>query len=319
MSRLITVIPVYNGERFLEATLESVASQTRRPDRVIIQDNCSTDGTHRIAKAFEKEGFEWRLCEAHVPAIDNFNDAMDFATETEVLHLLPADDLIKPEFYERLLAPLETLEGRGLIYSAYEVIGEDGALVEGGDLVCPFPIVPGGEPIMIPQKEFIAAQADLRTICLPAVLMKTNRAPLPVAFHTHFIQCADAVFYAELAASCEAIIEVPSALCEYRRHEHSTTSRNRRDPAAVIADEWQAMVVASALLEKSGLGAWLWNFRQRCLLAARSRVKRAQSSDETPHHRREIDRATRAITGPWAGMLGNLAVALRDVSGQGRR
>ena len=68
MSLLVTVIPVYNGDRFLEATLESVACQTRRPDRVIIQDNCSTDGTHRIAKAFEKEGFEWRLTAEHVTA-----------------------------------------------------------------------------------------------------------------------------------------------------------------------------------------------------------------------------------------------------------
>jgi glycosyltransferase involved in cell wall biosynthesis len=55
MSQLVTVIPVYNGERFLEATLESVANQTRRPDRVIIPDNCSTDGTRRIALAFEKK------------------------------------------------------------------------------------------------------------------------------------------------------------------------------------------------------------------------------------------------------------------------
>ncbi len=319
MSRLVTVIPVYNGERFLEATLESVASQTRRPDRVIIQDNCSTDGTHRIAKAFEKEGFEWRLCEKHVTSTENFNDALRYAEEADVLHLLTADDLIKPEFYERMLEPLENVDGRALVYAAYEVIGEEGALVEGGDLMCPFPIVPGGAPIDIPQKEFIASQADLRTICLPAVLMKTNRELLPVEFLTHFIQCADAVFYAELAATCEAVIEVPSALCEYRRHEHTTTSRNRREPGAVIADEWQAMVAASALLEKTGFGAWLWSFRQRCLLAARSRVKRAQSMDETPHYRREIDQATRALTGPWAGMLGNLAVALRGVSGQGRR
>ena len=32
MSRIITVIPVYNGERFLEATLESVVNQLRRSD-----------------------------------------------------------------------------------------------------------------------------------------------------------------------------------------------------------------------------------------------------------------------------------------------
>ena len=319
MSRLVTVIPVYNGEKFLEATLESVASQTRRPDRVIIQDNCSTDGTHRIARAFEKEGFEWQLTDEHVGSTENFNNALRFAEEADVLHLLTADDIIKPEFYERMLEPLEEVEGRALVYSAYEVIGADGALVEGGDLMCPFAIVPGGAPVSIPQKKFIADQADLRTICLPAVLLKTNRSPLPVEFYTHYIQCADAVFYAELAASCDAVIEVPAALCEYRRHEHATTSQNRREPAAVIADEWQAMVAASALLEKTGLDAWLWNFRQRCLLAARSRIKRSQSMDETQHYRDEIDQATRAITGPWAGMLGNLAVALRDVSGQARR
>ena len=58
MIRLVTVIPVYNGERFLRATLESVAAQTRRPDRVIIQDNCSTDGTAAIAKEFD--GTAWR-------------------------------------------------------------------------------------------------------------------------------------------------------------------------------------------------------------------------------------------------------------------
>ena len=92
--------------------------------------------------------------------------------------------------------------------------------------------------------------------------------------------------------------------------------------AAVAAAAWTAAahaVAASALLEKTGLAAWLWNFRQRCLLAARSRIKRSQSMDETQHYRDEIDQATRAITGPWAGMLGNLAVALRDVSGQARR
>ena len=73
MNRLVTVIPVYNGEQFLEATLESVTNQTRKPDRVVIQDNCSTDGTKGIAKAFEKNGFEWVLNEKHVSSTDNFN------------------------------------------------------------------------------------------------------------------------------------------------------------------------------------------------------------------------------------------------------
>ena len=319
MSRLVTVIPVYNGERFLRATLNSVASQSYRPDRVIIQDNCSTDATAKIAREIESQGFEWRLNEAHVSSTENFNDALRYAKETEVLHLLTADDLITPDFYERLLEPLNSVKGRALAYSAFEVIGEDGVLLEGGDLANPFPVEPGAAARVIPLDRFIASQADLRTICLPAVLMKTNREPLPVTFSLDYIQCADAVFYAELASHCERIIEVPEALCQYRRHEHTTTSRNKSQPAAVIADEWKAMCAASTLLGKGGLSAWLWRFRQRCLLAGTSRVMIQGEPDATAEYRAEVIRATCEITGGFAWALGNLAVALRDGFGQGRR
>jgi len=319
MSRLVTVIPVYNGERFLRATLKSVAAQTRRPDRVIIQDNCSTDGTAAIAKEFEQEGFEWCLNENHLSSIHNFNAALGFSSEADVLHLLTADDLVTPDFYECLLETLESVDGRALAYSAYEVIDENGGLVEGGDLVNPFPIDPSGKPQRIARERFIASQADLRTICLPAVLMKTNRQPLPVEFSLDYIQCADAVFYAEMATHCEHIIEVPAALCLYRRHEDSATSRNKSKPAEVIADEWKAMRAASLLLDKGGLSAWLWGFRQRCLLAATSRVMVQGVDKVTPAYRAEVTRATREITGGLAWALGNLAVALRDTFGQGRR
>ena len=312
MTRLVTVIPVYNGEAFLKATLESVAAQTRQPDCVIIQDNCSTDGTAEITREFEEQGFKWHCNEKHVSSIENFNAALRFSEEADVLHVLTADDLIMPDFYARLLEPLLLVKGRSLVYSAYDVIGEDGVLVEDGDLTNPFPIESGGLPRIIPHARFIASQSDLRTICLPAVLIKTNREPLPVEFSLDYIQCADAVFYAELAVYCEQIVEVPAALCQYRRHENTTTSRNRMEPAALIEDEWKAMQKVSALLGKKGLSAWLWNFRQRCLLAGTSRMMLRGANQVTIAYQAEVVQSTRAITGGSAWYLGNLAVALRD-------
>ena len=318
MNRLVTVVPVYNGERFLRATLESLVNQTRRPDRVIIQDNCSTDGTRHIAKDFEKKGFEWILNGEHVSSTDNFNSALRYAEEADFLHLLTADDIIKPEFYECLLEVLEPVTGRALAYSAYEVIDHVGEPLKGADLVNPFPVVPGGTPRLISRQTFVASQSDLRTVCLPAVIMKTGSERLPVEFRTDFIQCADAVFYAELASHCEQIVEVPAALCQYRRHECTTTSRNRLQPAAVIEDEWKAMRTASALLDKTGLSAWLWDFRQRCLLAGTSRVMLGGDGDVTMEFRSDVVQTTRAITGNLAWYLGNLAVALRDFLRHGR-
>jgi len=318
MSYLTTVIPVYNGERFLKATLESVARQERRPDRVVIQDNCSTDDTPRIAQAFTRKGFEWCRVESHLECIDHFNLAFQFAEKTDVLHLLTADDLVKPNFYKRLLEPLDRTEGHALAYSAYEVIDEDGQLARGGDLENPFPIEPGVSSRKISPRQLITSQADLRTICMPSVLMKTNGKPLPVGLRSGFIQCADAVFFAELTSTYRDIHEVPEALCQFRRHAHSMSSQNRTQPGALIADEWRAMVAISKLLGKTGLSARLWNFRQRCLLAASSCVLLQTKGEVTFQYRDEVRRVTQEITGILAWRLGNLAVALRDITRGGR-
>lgn len=46
------VLPFFNEERFLGATLASLAAQTRAPDRMILIDNASTDASLEIARAF---------------------------------------------------------------------------------------------------------------------------------------------------------------------------------------------------------------------------------------------------------------------------
>ena len=316
MSQLTTVIPVYNGEQFLESTLKSVASQTRRPDRVIIQDNCSTDGTPLIAQAFAEEGFEWCRTESHLKIEDNFNQAMCYASETDVLHLLMADDLIKPNFYERLLEPLKNVEGHALVYSAYEVIGEDGELVGSGDLVNPFPIIPGGQARAIPLQQFISSQSNLRTICMPAVLMKTDREPLPVGLRLGFIQCADAVFYAEITCEYKKFFEVPEALCQYRRHANSVTSRNRNRPVTLINDQWRATTAIDEIMGRRG---WLSGFRRRCFIAASTRILLGGVPELESDQREEAVQRARSITGLFAWWLGNLAVVLRAFIRQDRR
>ena len=52
MVELTTVIPVRNGERFLPETLDFLARQQRRPDRVVVLDNQSTDSTPELVRRF---------------------------------------------------------------------------------------------------------------------------------------------------------------------------------------------------------------------------------------------------------------------------
>ena len=46
------VIPVFNGERFLAAAIQSALDQTYRPLEVIVVDDGSTDGSASIARSF---------------------------------------------------------------------------------------------------------------------------------------------------------------------------------------------------------------------------------------------------------------------------
>jgi glycosyltransferase involved in cell wall biosynthesis len=46
------IVPVYNGDRFLAAALESILSQDYHPFEVIVVDDGSTDGTAGIARSF---------------------------------------------------------------------------------------------------------------------------------------------------------------------------------------------------------------------------------------------------------------------------
>src|SRR5438094_5172303 len=93
-SRIVTTIPVKNGEKFILRTLQSLARQKRPPDRVIVLDNWSTDDTRDVVKNFNDIAVEFVQNDSDLGVFGNLNRCLDFARETEYLHILHADDCI---------------------------------------------------------------------------------------------------------------------------------------------------------------------------------------------------------------------------------
>src|SRR5262245_41597585 len=123
---ITTTIPLRNAQQFVKETLESVAAQTRRPERVVVLDNCSTDDTPQIVQSFKGLPLEYIRNPRDLGPFGNFNRCMDFAADTEYLQILHGDDLIAPEFYEKMTAQLEDCAGFGLAWCLDERIDEKG-------------------------------------------------------------------------------------------------------------------------------------------------------------------------------------------------
>src|SRR5947209_3469756 len=119
---ITTTIPVRNGQEFIVQTLESLARQTRRPDRVIVLDNLSTDNTRSLVEGFKELPIEFIRNPKDLGTFGNFNRCLDFATETDYLHILHADDCIAPGFFEIMTGHLADCNGRGMAWCLDERI-----------------------------------------------------------------------------------------------------------------------------------------------------------------------------------------------------
>src|SRR5574344_1664031 len=62
MSKLVSVVlPVYNGEKYLAQSIESVLNQTYKDIELIIVNDCSTDKTEEIAQSYVDKDFRVKL------------------------------------------------------------------------------------------------------------------------------------------------------------------------------------------------------------------------------------------------------------------
>ncbi len=104
------VTPVHNGERYLAECIESVLAQTYDNWEYLVVDNCSTDRTSEIVRAYCQRDERVRLerNSEFLPMIANWNRALRMipraAKYCKVVH---ADDALFPHCLERMVEVAE--------------------------------------------------------------------------------------------------------------------------------------------------------------------------------------------------------------------
>jgi glycosyltransferase involved in cell wall biosynthesis len=125
---LSVLIPVYNYESFLRATLESLWLQTFLGFEIVLVDDGSTDGSLKIAQecALSSPVPMTVLCSGHVGVSAAMKIAFE-ASSGEFIAVVHADDIHLPQKLEVQLAELQADARVSLVHTEYRCVDEAGA------------------------------------------------------------------------------------------------------------------------------------------------------------------------------------------------
>lgn len=151
-ARVTVIVPAWNAERTIEETVASVLAQTCPDWQLLVVDDGSTDATRSIVTRLAQSDARIRVLDGpgRGPAAAR-NRAIELAA-TPFVSFLDADDLLMPQFLERMLGPLEAGASVTATYTGWVRLSPDGTSEPGptpevdGDLfdrfasTCVFPL-----------------------------------------------------------------------------------------------------------------------------------------------------------------------------------
>lgn len=122
------IVPVYNGEKYIRQTIDSVRAQTWQEwELLLVTDGC-TDNSVKVIQEYQRQSGDIRIRlieqNGNHGAAQTRNRGLREASGRFIAYL-DADDLWKPEKLERELAFMEQ-RGAAFAFTGYEFADEDG-------------------------------------------------------------------------------------------------------------------------------------------------------------------------------------------------
>jgi len=122
MSRITILMPVYNGERFLKETIDSVLAQSYSDFIFLIINDGSTDRTAEIICSYSDKRIIYQENEKNIGLVATLNNGIEIV-DTEFLARMDADDLWHPTKLERQIQLLDSRPDVGLCGTSIRKFG----------------------------------------------------------------------------------------------------------------------------------------------------------------------------------------------------
>ena len=120
------LIPVFNREKYIGATIESALAQTHSNLEVIVVDNCSQDNTWQIISAYAEKDSRIKCFQndTNIGPVKNWEKCIELA-QGAYGKILWSDDLLHPTFIETTL-PYFSDSDVGCVFTSVKVFNDDG-------------------------------------------------------------------------------------------------------------------------------------------------------------------------------------------------
>ena len=217
--RFSIIMNVYNGEKFVAESIDSVLKQTFADWEMIIWDDCSADRTLEICRSYEDPRIQCFLAEERGQGGDARNFAIARA-KGDWLAFIDQDDLWEPTklAHQNNLIEQDTEGKLGLLYGRSMKFFADGSSYD-FDRWHEFSSLPEGEIFddLIKMPSFICLSSS---VMLRSAVIDLGDIPGNIRF------CHDYWLSTMICRKYQAAA-VQNTCCWYRRHEHNMTRRSR--------------------------------------------------------------------------------------------
>ena len=207
------IVPVYNAMAFLDQCLESIVNQTYNHLEIIVVDDGSTDGSGEMCD-------RWAARDERIRVIHQPNGGHSAARNTaldnmsgELVMMVDSDDVLHPEFAERLLGILLSHDA-DIAVGAY--LPFYGSKPEFNDLAG------DGSPVLYNQQEAMLAVFYQQGLThspwgriFKASLFDGIRFPIGIIYE-------DLAIIYPLLKKCQCIVSTKHVLYGYRQHDSNS-------------------------------------------------------------------------------------------------
>jgi GT2 family glycosyltransferase len=257
---LAVAVTCFNHERFIESTLDSVLTQSRRPDEIVVVDDASSDRSPEIIAAVAARSpipirLERRQTNSGGPARPT-NQAVG-ATRSDLVALLEGDDVCVPGRLEAQSRALAADPAAPLCFGLSETTGPDGnSLAQyriGIDEILPIDHRQlAGDLYSLDARSLYVHVLDRRNVAASFSNMMVRRTSWDVVggVHEKYRVCMDLDFLCRCCAVGNPIL-VAQVTCVHRLHGQNAGGasgiRNRRDLITFKADHASRPLISGAL------------------------------------------------------------------------